>query len=237
MSTQEPLRPMHLSLRFIAPLAVTLALLAYRLVPLVDRLDPALVGQRPRHALATDRQYACRISSPSWSSRGRRPRSTGFSCGRSRTSGCTRSPTATTPARCAIDARPIRRRSGAVLRTRGGEGHSVVRLRQGPLHVVQHPVFQGNERIGIADPRARHELRRAAQRRHPALPDRHVRRAWRRDLAGHRFHRASFVARLGQRGARAAARRRHRAAVFEPGVGAMCIRWRATCARCCAIWT
>jgi hypothetical protein len=36
MSTQEPLRPMHLSLRFIAPLTVALALLAYLLVPLVD---------------------------------------------------------------------------------------------------------------------------------------------------------------------------------------------------------
>ena len=38
MSTREKLRSIRLSLRFIAPLAVTLALLAYGLVPLVDRL-------------------------------------------------------------------------------------------------------------------------------------------------------------------------------------------------------
>src|SRR6266567_47133 len=38
MSTREKLRSVRLSLRFIAPLAVTLALLAYALVPLVDRL-------------------------------------------------------------------------------------------------------------------------------------------------------------------------------------------------------
>src|SRR5207237_9251973 len=29
-----------------------------------------------------------------------------------------------------------------------GEGHSFVCLRQGPLHVVEHPVFQGTERRG-----------------------------------------------------------------------------------------
>ncbi len=38
MSAQDRLRSIRLSLRFIAPLVVTLALLAYALVPLVDRL-------------------------------------------------------------------------------------------------------------------------------------------------------------------------------------------------------
>src|SRR5439155_19468849 len=28
------------------------------------------------------------------------------------------------------------------------ERHSIVRLRQGPLHVVQYPLYQGNDRIG-----------------------------------------------------------------------------------------
>src|ERR1700693_786597 len=38
LSAQDRLRALRLSLRFIAPLVVTLALLAYALVPLVDRL-------------------------------------------------------------------------------------------------------------------------------------------------------------------------------------------------------
>jgi hypothetical protein len=38
LSAQDRFRSIRLSLRFIAPLAVTLALLAYLLVPLVDRL-------------------------------------------------------------------------------------------------------------------------------------------------------------------------------------------------------
>src|SRR5215831_16312536 len=38
MSAQDRLRSIRLSLRFIAPLVITLALLAYALVPLVDRL-------------------------------------------------------------------------------------------------------------------------------------------------------------------------------------------------------
>src|SRR5271166_6909908 len=38
MSAQDRIRSIRLSLRFIAPLVVTLALLAYALVPVVDRL-------------------------------------------------------------------------------------------------------------------------------------------------------------------------------------------------------
>ncbi|HEV8095996.1 MAG TPA: trehalose-6-phosphate synthase, partial [Burkholderiales bacterium] len=38
MSAQDRIRSIRLSLRFIAPLVVTLALLAYAVVPLVDRL-------------------------------------------------------------------------------------------------------------------------------------------------------------------------------------------------------
>ena len=88
--------------------------------------------------------------------------------------------------------------------------------------------------FGTAGPAARPELHRAPQPGHAALPDRPDRGAGRGDRPHHRGGRAAELARLGQRCARADARRR-------PGQPAAASRrnWRPlppTFVPACAIW-
>src|SRR6476660_4478967 len=116
MSTQEPLRPMHLSLRFIAPLKVALALLAYLLVPLVDKLalrwwinDLDTRSELVANPLQDERLYSLAFCDD----KGKL---------------CYSTPTYPVTLGCRPPA------------SAAGEAHSVIRLRQGPLHVVQRPL-------------------------------------------------------------------------------------------------
>ena len=237
MSAQDRIRSIRLSLRFIAPLVVTLALLAYALVPLVDRLtlrwwvsDLDIRSQLIANTM--EEQLADLVEQGA-----RGARSTHCSRGRCRTSACTRSPSATSRASCATRPRPIRRRSAASRRwgaTRSARSCACARDR---CTSCERPVYQGSDRIGSLILVARHELRRAAQRRYAPLPDRPVRRPGRGHFAGHGVHRPPVLARLGRGRARAAARRGHRAARSRSRPRTICIRWPAICARCCATST
>jgi len=148
MRSMARLRSISLSLRFIAPLAVTLALLAYALVPLVDRLtlrwwvndldtrsqviantlQDQLGDLVAQGASAKVNQLLMR------SIQDERLYALAF-CD---VAGKLRYVTPTYPA--ALGCRPPFNASQ--------EEHSVVQLKQGPLHVVEHPVYQGAGRIG-----------------------------------------------------------------------------------------
>jgi len=204
MSAQDRIRSIRLSLRFIAPLVVTLALLAYALVPLVDRLTlrwwvsdldirSQLIANTMEEQLADLVEQGASGKINTLFTRALQDERL-YALAFCDESGKLRYQTAAYPS--SLGCKPP---------VGTDEAQSVVRLKQGPLHVVQHPLYQGNDLIGSLI-LVRHELRRAAKRRHTPLPDRLVRRAGRRHLAGYRVYRPSVVARVGRRGARAVAR-------------------------------
>jgi trehalose 6-phosphate synthase len=139
---------MHLSLRFIAPLAIALALLAYLLVPLVDKLAlrwwindldtrSELVANTLQDQLAgpIEQGSAAKVEQVFMRAlQDERLYALGFCDER----GKLRYATPTYPS--SLGCRPPA--------SAAGEAHSVIRLRQGPLHVVQRPLLQGNDRIG-----------------------------------------------------------------------------------------
>jgi trehalose-6-phosphate synthase len=148
MSAQDRIRSLRLSLRFIAPLVLTLALLAYALVPVVDQLTlrwwvsdldtrSRLVGNTLEEQLAdlVGQGASAKINTLFMRAlQDERLYALAF-CDES---GTLRYETPTYPASL-----------GCLSPTDAGdEGHSVVRLRQGPLHVLQHPVYQGSDQIG-----------------------------------------------------------------------------------------
>ncbi len=142
------LRSFGLSLRFIAPLAIVLALLAYGLVPLVDRLTlrwwvTDLDTRSQAIANTMQEQLAELVTQGAGAKvnalfmraiQDDRLYALAF-CDET---GKVRYETPTYPSSlgCKPPVDPL------------GEARSVVRLRQGPLHVVQQPVLQGTERIG-----------------------------------------------------------------------------------------
>src|ERR1700719_1047524 len=141
------LRSIRLSLRFIAPLAITLALLAYGLVPLVDRLTlrwwvndldtrSQLIANTMQDQLADLVVQGAGSKINSLFMRAIQDERL-YALAYCDETGKVRYETPTYPS--SLGCRPP---------DPANEGHSVVRLRQGPLHVVQHPVFQGTERIG-----------------------------------------------------------------------------------------
>ncbi len=236
MSAQDRIRSIRLSLRFIAPLVVTLALLAYALVPLVDRLTlrwwVSDLDIRSQVIANTMEEQLADLVEQGASSKinvlftralqDERLYALAF-CDES---GKLRYQTATYPASLGCNP-PV----GAERRALGGAPAPGAAARRAAAGVP------GQRSHRLADPGARHELRRAAQRRHAPLPDRPVRGAGRGHFPGDRVHRAPVLARLGRRRARAAARRGHRAAVRAAAPRTICIRWRAICARCCATST
>jgi trehalose 6-phosphate synthase len=135
-------------LRFIAPLAVTLALLAYALVPLVDRLTlrwwVSDLDTRSQLIANTMSEQLGDLVSQGASGKinllfmralqDERLYALAF-CDES---GKLRYETPTYPRSLGCNP-PV----GA-----SEQDHSVVRLRQGPLHVVEQPVFSGSDRIG-----------------------------------------------------------------------------------------
>src|SRR6266700_4249542 len=142
------LRSIRLSLRFIAPLAITLALLAYGLVPLVDRLtlrwwvsdldtrsqliantlQDQLPGLAEQGAAAKINLLFMRAIQDERL----------YALAYCDTTNRLRYQTPTYPPSLACNppADP------------NVEGGSVVRLRQGPLHVVKRPIYQGTDQIG-----------------------------------------------------------------------------------------
>ncbi|HTR57909.1 MAG TPA: trehalose-6-phosphate synthase [Casimicrobiaceae bacterium] len=148
MSAQDRLRSIRLSLRFIAPLAVTLALLAYALVPLVDRLTLRWWVQdldtRSQLIANTMQEQLGDLASQGAAGKinllfmralqDERLYALAF-CDES---GKLRYETPTYPRSLGCNP-PV---------GTSEQDHSVVHLRQGPLHVVQEPVFSGNDRIG-----------------------------------------------------------------------------------------
>jgi trehalose 6-phosphate synthase len=148
MSAQDRLRSIRLSLRFIAPLAVTLALLGYALVPIVDRLTlrwwvtdldtrSQLIANTMQDQLAdlVGQGASGKINSLFMRAlQDERLYALAF-CDES---GKLRYETPTYPRSLGCNP-PVESSE---------QDHSVVRLRQGPLHVVQHPIYQGSDRIG-----------------------------------------------------------------------------------------
>src|SRR5437762_10155907 len=142
------LRSIRLSLRFIAPLAITLALLAYGLVPLVDRLTlrwwvndldtrSQLIANTMHDQLA---DLVAQGAGPKINSlfmraiQDERLYALAYCDNANRLRYQT--PTYPSSLGCNPPADP------------NVEGGSVVRLRQGPLHVVKHPMYQGSDRTG-----------------------------------------------------------------------------------------
>jgi trehalose-6-phosphate synthase len=148
MRSMARLRSISLSLRFIAPLAVTLALLAYVLVPVVDRLtlrwwvnDLDTRSQAIANTLQDQLSDLVVQGSSAKinqllirSIQDERLYALAFCDG----SGKLRYETPTYPA--LLGCRPPINAAQ--------EEHSVVHLPQGPLHVVEHPIYQGASRIG-----------------------------------------------------------------------------------------
>jgi trehalose 6-phosphate synthase len=136
----------RLSLRFIGPLVLTLALLAYVLVPLVDQLTlrwwvsdldirSQLVANTMQDQLAdlVQQGSASRINGLfNRALQDERLYAIAF-CD---PNGKVRYQTATYPA--SLGCRP----------PSDDDGHSVVQLKQGPLHVVTRPLYQGNDHVG-----------------------------------------------------------------------------------------
>jgi trehalose 6-phosphate synthase len=148
LSAQDVFRSIRLSLRFIAPLAVTLALLGYLLLPVVDRLTlrwwvndldtrSRLIANTMSEQLGdlVSQGSAAKVNSLFMRAlQDERLYALAF-CDES---GQLRYETPTYPAGLGCNP-PV---------DPPGENRSVVHLPQGPLHVVEQPVFQGNDRIG-----------------------------------------------------------------------------------------
>ena len=202
---------MHLSLRFIAPLAVALALLAYALVPLVDRLTLRWwvndLDTRSQLIANTLQEQLAELVE-----QGATTQVEQLFIAPCRTSGCTRWPFATPRESCATRRRRIRRRSAAGRRRGGGRSALVVRLRQVRC-TSWSTAAPGDRRIGTLV--LVHDMSFVDRRSEDT----------RRYLiclfivlgvvivADHGVDRPAVLARLGRRRARAAARRRHPAAV------------------------
>ena len=148
MSTREKLRSIRLSLRFIAPLAVTLALLAYGLVPLVDRLTlrwwvsdldtrSQLIANTLQDQLPGLSEQGAAAKINTLFMRAIQDERL-YALAYCDTTNRLRYQTPTYPPSLGCDppADP------------NVEGGSVVRLRQGPLHVVKHPIYQGADQMG-----------------------------------------------------------------------------------------
>ncbi|HET9765105.1 MAG TPA: trehalose-6-phosphate synthase, partial [Casimicrobiaceae bacterium] len=148
MSAQDRLRSIRLSLRFIAPLVLTLAVLGYALVPLVDRLtlrwwvnDLDIRSQLIANTM--DDQLADFVTQGATAKvnalfahalQDQRLYALAF-CDESDK---LRYKTTSYPPSL-----------GCKIPVGTDDGHgTVVRLPQGPLHVIEHPVYQGNDRIG-----------------------------------------------------------------------------------------
>jgi trehalose 6-phosphate synthase len=139
---------MHLSLRFIAPLTVALALLAYLLVPLVDKLAlrwwindldtrSELVANTLQDQLSGVIEQGSTTKVEQVFMRALQDERL-YALAFCDEKGKLRYSTPTYPV--TLGCRPPA--------SAPGEAHSVIRLRQGPLHVVQRPLLQGNDRIG-----------------------------------------------------------------------------------------
>ena len=143
MSAQDRIRSLRLSLRFIAPLVVTLAILGYFLVPVVDRLtlrwwvnDLDTRSQLIANALEdqlgqlVEQGASAKINTLfNRALQDQRLYALAFCDEKGRL----RYETATYP---------------SSLKCQPPSGTSVVQTPQGPLHVVEHPVYQGNDHIG-----------------------------------------------------------------------------------------
>src|SRR5208282_2900021 len=147
MSAQDSIRSIRLSLRFIAPLVVTLALLAYALVPIVDRLTlrwwvsdldirSQLIANTMEEQLADLVEQGAAFKINSLFTRALQDERL-YALAFCDESGKLRYQTATYPPSLGCK---------AALGT--DQERSIVHLRQGPLHVVQRPVYQGSDRIG-----------------------------------------------------------------------------------------
>lgn len=148
MGTHEPLRPLHLSLRFIVPLALVLALLAYGLVPLVDKLTlrwwvndldtrSQLVANTLEEPLADLVKQGSTTKIDQLMMRALQDERL-YALAFCDEAGQLRYATPTYPS--SLGCRPPS--------SEGNEPHSVIRVRQGPLHVVQQPMYGGGNRIG-----------------------------------------------------------------------------------------
>src|SRR5437867_12376649 len=147
MSAQDRIRSIRLSLRFIAPLVVTLALLAYALVPLVDRLTlrwwvsdldirSQLIANTMEEQLADLVEQGASGKINTMFTRALQDERL-YALAFCDESGKLRYQTATYPS--SLGCKPP---------VGTDEEQSVVRLKQGPLHVVKHPLYQGNDLIG-----------------------------------------------------------------------------------------
>ena len=148
MNSKGKLRSLRLSLRFIAPLALTLALLGYALLPLVDRLTlrwwvndldvrAQLVANTLQEQLAdlVAQGQSAKINQLFLRAiQDERLYAIAF-CDKT---GQLRNATPTYPASLGCHPPP----------GDDGVGHSVVRLAKGPLHVVQRSVDRDGETIG-----------------------------------------------------------------------------------------
>jgi trehalose 6-phosphate synthase len=142
------LRSIHLSLRFILPLTVTLALLAYALVPLVDSLTLRWwvndLDVRARLVANTMEDQVATLVGEGASAKINQlflhaiQDERLYAIAYCDDGGNLRYATATYPR--VLGCKP---QADSV-----GEYPSVVRLRQGPLHVVQYPVHEGGDEIG-----------------------------------------------------------------------------------------
>src|SRR4029077_8214695 len=147
MSAQDRIRSIRLSLRFIAPLVVTLALLAYALVPLVDRLTlrwgvsdldirSRLIANTMEEQLADLVEQGASGKINTLFTRALQDERL-YALAFCDESSKLRYQTATYPS--SLGCKPP---------VGTEEEHSIVRLKQGPLHVVQYPIYQGNDGIG-----------------------------------------------------------------------------------------
>src|SRR5437899_2759600 len=146
MSAQNRLRSLGLSLRFIAPLAITLGLLAYALVPVVDQLTlrwwvndldarSQLIANTLQEQLADLVEQGATGKINALFTRALQDERL-YALAFCDESGKLRYQTAAYPS--SLGCKPP---------VGTDEAQSVVRLKQGPLHVVQHPLYQGHDLI------------------------------------------------------------------------------------------
>ncbi|TMH38204.1 MAG: trehalose-6-phosphate synthase [Betaproteobacteria bacterium] len=148
MSAQDRIRSLRLSMRFIAPLVVTLAVLGYALLPVVDRLTlrwwvndldtrSQLVANTLEDQLAQLVQQGATAKINTLFNRALQDQRL-YALAFCDEKGKLRYETATYPQ--SLRCQPL---SGT-----GADSPSVVHLPQGPLHVVAHPIYQGSDQIG-----------------------------------------------------------------------------------------
>src|SRR5437899_5221963 len=148
MSAQDRIRSLRLSMRFIAPLVVTLAVLGYALLPVVDRLTlrwwvndldtrSQLVANTLEDQLAQLVQQGATAKINTLFNRALQDQRL-YALAFCDEKGKLRYETATYPQ--SLRCQPL---SGT-----GADSPSVVHLHQGPLHVVAHPIYQGSDQIG-----------------------------------------------------------------------------------------